>query len=128
VTNQDNMSSVCSSVVFMHMVLVAQVSSCRHKLRLLSKRNQYELMRDCLCDLVVRLPSYRSRSLGFDSRSFVSRMEELLLRNRSGSGQKTKNMASALTSRHPVSTNVGTNFADKRRLLGRCSPLAVKRH
>jgi hypothetical protein len=59
-------------------------------------------MLDCLCGLVVRVPGYRSRGPGFDSRSYqifcdlvgleggplslVSTIEELLGRNSSGSG------------------------------------------
>jgi hypothetical protein len=63
-------------------------------------------MFDRLCSLVVRVPGYRSRDPGFDSRryqifwevvvlergpfSLVSRTEELLGRNSSGSGLETQ--------------------------------------
>jgi hypothetical protein len=63
-------------------------------------------LKDRLCGLVVRVPSYRSRGPGFDSRryqtfweivglerdplSLVSTIEELLGRNNSGSGLENR--------------------------------------
>jgi hypothetical protein len=55
--------------------------------------------------------------------SFVSTIVELLGRKRSGSGQKTEITAAGDPPRRlcdtPLSAKVGTNFADKRRSLGR---------
>jgi hypothetical protein len=63
------------------------------------------LCRDCLCVLVVRVPGYRSRGLGFDSLalpkkkvvglgqgplSLLSTTEEILGRNSSSSGLESQ--------------------------------------
>jgi hypothetical protein len=99
---------------------------------------------DRLCGLVVRVPGYRSRGSGFDSRccqifwevvgrergplGLVSTTEELLKCKSSGSGSRKPRLrpwgSVALTTRHPLSAKVGTNFADMRRSLGRYSSLA----
>jgi hypothetical protein len=78
--------------------------------------SEYNVFKDCLCDLVVRVPGYRSRSLGFDSRryqiflelvdlergpfSLVRITEELLEWKSSGSGSR-KSTLTAVGTRCP---------------------------
>jgi hypothetical protein len=101
---------------------------------------------DRLCGLVVRVPGYRYRGPGFDSRryqifwevvglkrgplSLVSTTEELLERKNTGSRLESREYGrrghAALTT--SLSAKVGTNFVDMRRSLGRQSSLADSGH
>jgi hypothetical protein len=96
------------------------------------------------CGLVVRVPCYSSKCPGFDSRlyqifwavvglergplSFMSKTEELLGRNSSGSGLESQEYGRGNPLLWPRDTplfpKVGTNFDDKRRSLGRYISLA----
>jgi hypothetical protein len=96
--------------------------------------------------VVARVPSCRSRRLGFDSRryhifwdvvglergppSLVSTTEELLGRKSNGSGLESREYGHTvrLTMWQPLSAKVGTNCADKRRLLSQYNSLEDTGH
>jgi hypothetical protein len=89
---------------------------------------------------VVSVPGYRSYDPGFDSRryqifwevlglergplSLASTIEELLGRNSNGSGLEGQVYGNGDPTQHPLFAKVGTNFADKRRLLSQFNLLA----
>jgi hypothetical protein len=66
------------------------------------------------------------------SLSLVSTIEELTERNSSDSSLENRDygrrVSATLTMRHPLSVNVDTNFAEKRRSLGRYRSLVYKSH
>jgi hypothetical protein len=113
-----------------------------------SKKEEDIVHSDRLCGLVGRVSGYRSRGPGFDSwpykifwevrglergpLSLVRTIEELLEWKSSGSGLEKPRLTAVgircADHATPLPAKVGTNFADKRRSLGRYSSLADYGH
>jgi len=100
-------------------------------------KNEYVWCLDRLCGLVVRVSGYRYRGPGFDPRRYQifwvvvglervhsaswGQLRSYLNEKSSGSRSRKRRLTAVGT---PLSTKVGTNFADRRRLLCQYSSCA----
>jgi hypothetical protein len=138
-------------VILKHQVCIQLKNMSRQmKIRNAFRRNSAGKSSCLQNGIVVRVPGYKSRISGFDSRhclifwevvslergplSLVSTFEELLERNSSGTGLENREYSRGDRLRwpcdtlHPQKKKVPTNFTDNRRSLGRYSSFADYGH